>query len=467
MSSGSDKLKNQSPIRIAFVGHTNVGKTTTIRTLMKEPIGKVGDQANVTQRATEENYDYEGLQAVFIDTPGFQKAGTYLFMKEDGIAIRGKRAEELRYDIAAFTAIGKSDVVFYLASLENVPDSSHEDEVKLVVSSGKRVVALLNKGVGKVHSDGSDKIAKRVEQWRKVFTKYGIYNVFEFDAHWYISSKVSIIYESVESLLPYDRREVFKKGLNDFENFHRKIAYSACCLIAECVFECRKPVSDNCGPDDNSEEIKKKLIARLEKNIGDSFSDFVKKTSKLYYELRVNASNPDFEDAADSQVSMERTLNPREILLSTGALAGGTAVYAGAIGSVVGAIASATLTAGLGTVGGAWLGTQVGSAIGSFVGGAIALVDTVRTKEVSIHLPNSELVKIENLCTAIVLALSQHGYGLGPEVSQETLERRQELVKEHTIVIDWKIVEKDVAVQHCQQTLQKLADISPHSSQYD
>ncbi|MBE9183180.1 50S ribosome-binding GTPase [Microcoleus sp. LEGE 07076] len=46
----SQKLPLSQNISIAVVGHTNTGKTTLIRTLMKTSIGEVGDSANVTKK---------------------------------------------------------------------------------------------------------------------------------------------------------------------------------------------------------------------------------------------------------------------------------------------------------------------------------------------------------------------------------------------------------------------------------
>jgi GTPase Era involved in 16S rRNA processing len=455
----------KSFIKIAFVGHTNVGKTTTIRTLMKQAIGEVGDRPNVTQRVTTENYTYEGLQAHFIDTPGFQEANIYLTVKENGIPIEGDLSERLKYDIAAFDAIAESDIVFFLASLDYVPDGSHEQEVKLVASSGKSIIALLNKGVRRSYSDGSDKLENRVEQWRKVLNRHGIIEIFEFDAHWYISSKVAKVYKSVERLLPEYRREIFKRGLKKFEAFHHEIYREASCLIVDCMFGCQKELSVKCRPEDNFQEKQIELATKFsEEIIGQSFVVFLEKISKLFYEVTVHTSNPGIdENTANAFLLTKANLDPRDILLNTGAYAGGAAVYAAAIGAVVGIVASSALTGGLGAVGGAWLGTQVGSAIGSFLGGAVGLVDTTRTRLIYMSLPNDALVDIEIFCMTIVWALSQHGYGLGAEVSTENLERRRTLVKENTHPVDWRTAEKDVAVQHCEQILQRLADISPYS----
>ena len=40
-------------INIAIAGHTNAGKTTLIRTLMKASVGEVGDSTNPTKEQQE------------------------------------------------------------------------------------------------------------------------------------------------------------------------------------------------------------------------------------------------------------------------------------------------------------------------------------------------------------------------------------------------------------------------------
>ncbi len=67
-------------LKIAVVGHTNSGKTTLIRTLLRRPVGEVDDRANVTQLAGAQ--EFEDFYAKLVDTPGFQNAGGYLaFLK--------------------------------------------------------------------------------------------------------------------------------------------------------------------------------------------------------------------------------------------------------------------------------------------------------------------------------------------------------------------------------------------------
>lgn len=44
-------MDTKERVRIAVAGHTNTGKTTLIRTLMRTVVGEVGDSPNVTQQA--------------------------------------------------------------------------------------------------------------------------------------------------------------------------------------------------------------------------------------------------------------------------------------------------------------------------------------------------------------------------------------------------------------------------------
>src|SRR6187551_3825910 len=60
-------------VNLALLSHTNVGKTTLARTLLRQDIGAVMDRAHVTERA-ESHVLFETAareQLVLWDTPGF------------------------------------------------------------------------------------------------------------------------------------------------------------------------------------------------------------------------------------------------------------------------------------------------------------------------------------------------------------------------------------------------------------
>ncbi len=64
--------RSPNRIQISLISHTNLGKTTLARTLLKRDVGRVLDQAHVTDRASAWTLlEDDGAQLVLWDTPGF------------------------------------------------------------------------------------------------------------------------------------------------------------------------------------------------------------------------------------------------------------------------------------------------------------------------------------------------------------------------------------------------------------
>ena len=61
------------PINVSLLSHTNVGKTTLARTLLRQDIGEVGDRAHVTEVAESHVLieSPQGDSLILWDTPGF------------------------------------------------------------------------------------------------------------------------------------------------------------------------------------------------------------------------------------------------------------------------------------------------------------------------------------------------------------------------------------------------------------
>ena len=70
----SDPEDSQEPVEVtlSLVSHTNVGKTTLARTLLRRDVGEVLDQAHVTEEAESlELVAKDGAVLKLWDTPGF------------------------------------------------------------------------------------------------------------------------------------------------------------------------------------------------------------------------------------------------------------------------------------------------------------------------------------------------------------------------------------------------------------
>ena len=82
-------------ISLAVVGHTNVGKTSLLRTLTRRAdFGEVADRPGTTRHVEAINLKVDGRTALrFIDTPGLEDATALLehLQQMDASLTRGER----------------------------------------------------------------------------------------------------------------------------------------------------------------------------------------------------------------------------------------------------------------------------------------------------------------------------------------------------------------------------------------
>ncbi|MBK7404632.1 MAG: 50S ribosome-binding GTPase [Phycisphaerales bacterium] len=71
---------SREPIRLAVIGHTNTGKTSVLRTLLRDAsLGEVADAPGTTRQSRRYALALDGEEvAVFWDTPGLENAALAL-----------------------------------------------------------------------------------------------------------------------------------------------------------------------------------------------------------------------------------------------------------------------------------------------------------------------------------------------------------------------------------------------------
>jgi GTPase Era involved in 16S rRNA processing len=188
-------------INIAVSGNTNVGKTTLIRTLMKASIGEVRDAANVT--TTCQSYQFDSLQAIFTDTPGFQNPSDteeyfYELDEDPTYKLSQRRQDKLIFDLEAIKALDGIDAVIYVVSLAAVPDDSFSSEISLIKRKCSKIVAVINQYQQQCKATNEVACKNRIEQWKALFEKHSIDTVVIFDTHWDNPIKVDKIYSGLQ-----------------------------------------------------------------------------------------------------------------------------------------------------------------------------------------------------------------------------------------------------------------------------
>ncbi len=205
-------------INLSLVSHTNAGKTTLARTLLRRDVGEVLDQAHVTEIA-------EGFTLIATadcelwlwDTPGFGDSARLLgrlrrhsnpilwFVRQvwDRITDRALWSSQQ----AALNIRDQADVVLYLVNAAEEPDEAGyvAPELELLSWIGRPIVLLLNQ-TGEADA-GLETMAERRQAWRRHVERFeAVREVLVLDAFSRCWVQESVLLERIVGILPEDRR---------------------------------------------------------------------------------------------------------------------------------------------------------------------------------------------------------------------------------------------------------------------
>lgn len=406
-------MSDTNLVRLGFAGRTNSGKTTTIRTLMRRAVGVVGDRPNVTQLVEElkdpENphtNTHTGIQAIFVDCPGFQMASLSRHFINDFDTLL-KMDKKAIYDARAIEALKKVDVVVYIANLEDVPNDDYVNEVEIIKALQKPCIILLNK-FRKRSEEGSNQGAEdRANQWKIKMSQVSDYPMLLFDAHWKRPSSTREFYRLIKEALPQDRKILFEEGLKNFYKQQKEVRNDVSTAIVELILNCRKRVEIVGGE-------KKKVEKKLQKQVEEAFESFFSRISTIY---KLSASQNADDDFSYNHSSRTDFWD----VISTGATgAGGGAALGGAIGGAVGAVVGFFGGFGVGAGPGALAGAQIGATIlGTIGGGGGGFLGIDQRHKGQVSEQYLKLVLDKSI--GLAYAMASHGFGLGAHLRDEDI----------------------------------------------
>jgi hypothetical protein len=237
-------MSDAGVVNISLLSHTNVGKTTLARTLLRQDIGEVADRPHVTELA-EPNLMIEsaaGDRLVLWDTPGFGDSARLLrrlnlagnalgwFLRQvwDRFADRPFWCSQQ----AMRNARDESDVVLYVVNASEDPASAAyvESEMQILEWIGKPILVLLNQ-LGAPRDAAADRAD--VERWHAQLSRFeDLRGVLPFDAFARCWVLESTLLEEIEGALPAEKRPAAARlreawRLRDLEVFDRSMAVIA------------------------------------------------------------------------------------------------------------------------------------------------------------------------------------------------------------------------------------------------
>lgn len=179
-----------TPLNLAVVGHTNTGKTSLLRTLLRdENFGEVADQAGTTRHVESAKLLTGQGETILIlyDTPGLEDAMALLdYMDQiidknirlDGpekiMALLHSPAANDRFEQEArvLQAILKSDAALYVIDARDPVLPKHKDELVLLAACGRPILPVLN------FTNASN---ANISTWRNALARIGLHASLDFD----------------------------------------------------------------------------------------------------------------------------------------------------------------------------------------------------------------------------------------------------------------------------------------------
>jgi hypothetical protein len=366
-------------VTLSLISHTNVGKTTLARTLLRREVGEVLDQAHVTEDSECHTLiETSGATLRLWDTPGFgdltrlvkrlrtenEPVGWLLHQVWDRLLNRSLWCSQE----AARNVKDEADVVLYLVNAAEQPDDAGylPPELELLTWMSCPVILLLNQ----VGSDGLE----LEPRWREFAGRWGaIRDVLSLDAFTRCWVEESVLLERVVGVLDGPKRQSMQTLTEAWDLRNLASFRAACESMAEYLFRAaadhESPRSSPRG-EDAAEPGMLEDVARLlklstpdRKRTMAALNDRLDRATRELMDALIAGQGLVGESAAKIEQSIEdyQVRGSRPIRSSSGAVAG--AVVSGALGGLAADVLSGGLTLGGGVIAGGILGALGGAAL--------------------------------------------------------------------------------------------------------
>lgn len=240
------------PLKLAVVGHTNVGKTSLLRTLTRDAgFGEVSHRPSTTRHVEGARLSVEGEALLELyDTPGLEDSIALLEHLEnlqrpgerlDGPAriarfLDGSEARQrFEQEAKVLRQLLASDAGLYVIDAREPVLAKYRDELAVLAGCGKPLLPVLNFVAG---------AATREDAWREALARLGLHALVRFDTVAPPQDGERRLYESLALLLERARPRL-ERLIRDHEAQAAARREEGARLIAELLIDvaaCRRSV---------------------------------------------------------------------------------------------------------------------------------------------------------------------------------------------------------------------------------
>ena len=407
-------------VTLSLISHTNVGKTTLARTLLRREIGEVRDQPHVTTIA-EAHVLIETADARLLlwDTPGFgdtvrlmtrlrhegDPLGWFLHQAWDRALNRPLWCSQE----AVRNIRNEADVVLYLVNATEDPEAAGyvTHELELLSWMSRPVLVVLNQV--EVQDAGG-----MVERWRRHLVRFDVVRgVLPLDAFSRAWVEESLVLERVAGLLDGDKRAAMGRLLGAWNDRNLRVFDASVETIAQYLAAIgvdREPVgsASSAGASwmrERLSDLRALSSTDRERAMGALFDRMQAATRRLMerlielHQLTGESQAQVERRLEDAAVQGHAAINP-----TTGAIAGG------AVSGLLAGLGADVLAGGLSLGGGAIVGAMLGALGGYAFGGAYQLATG---GESGIQFQPAALDRLAREAVLRYLLVAHHGRGRG------------------------------------------------------
>lgn len=233
------------PLKLAVVGHTNVGKTSLLRTLTRDVgFGEVSHRPSTTRHVEGARLSVDGQALMELyDTPGLEDAIALLDYLEqldrpgerlDGPSrverfLAGSEARQrFEQEAKVLRQLLASDAGLYVIDAREPVLAKYRDELEVLADCGKPLLPVLNFVASPTH---------REPQWREALARLGLHALVRFDSVAPPEDGERRLYESLALLLE-SARPALQRLIDDQQTQRLARQQAGKRLIAELLLDC-------------------------------------------------------------------------------------------------------------------------------------------------------------------------------------------------------------------------------------
>jgi len=427
-------------LNIALASHTNIGKTSLLRTLLKRDVGEVSNKENVTQKSA--GYfllNEQNARLKIWDTPGFNNVENLINKIQqnnlDKFLIKYRRKDKL--NVEALSALkNESDLILFLIPAQ--PDSNLKNtiiqELTILKKLNKPVLYIVNR----LEKDDHKKNEDSLNDWKEVFLKYNIPNeyVLPLDAHNRTMEDEELFFKKIVLITNSETKELAEKIHKYYKEKKESQLRKLSIIISDTLIELCE-IYEKKSDKKSLEQLKKRsdiiIIGAIEEII---------KAIGLDHSINKELTN--------NIIAKYKTLPFNDSKSFSDAVKGG------AITGVTAGATTALIDGGFGLVGGLIIGAIAGG-IGSFI--ISFSYKEIKYKGSKIIIWDEEFIK--NIFEQLIknrLTISEYGRARG-KVTNDYLISVNEIFEKSakdTLAIHWKNFWEDIKLFQKQNDKSKI-----------